>query len=234
MALLRKWRKFAWLSKKTGFSLIELLVVISIISLLFALLFPSLEQVRNRAKATKCMSNLRQLGIAVHTYWIENDSKLTALNGVFPVWGDTSGTQAWSTLIYPYVENKKEIFIDPGRPGWMPKIPVSYYLNVIEPFLTNGSKVGFITLDQRSIQDESKFILMSEDLALSPQNEIDPTNETKDRTGFSNTIPCFPPYHGGKVNMLFADGHVTAHGSYDSRYMTYWGYTTNDWLNYLP
>jgi len=54
--------------KQTGFTLIELLVVIAIIAILAAILFPVFAKVREKARQTQCMSNLKQVGLAVLQY----------------------------------------------------------------------------------------------------------------------------------------------------------------------
>jgi len=51
-----------------GFTLVELLVVIAIIAMLVALLIPSLQTSIQKGQSTKCMSNLRQIGVAVQQY----------------------------------------------------------------------------------------------------------------------------------------------------------------------
>ncbi len=59
-----------------AFTLIELIVVLAIIAILMSMVYPMYTSMSERAKATKDMSNLRQIGIATQTYLNDNDGVL--------------------------------------------------------------------------------------------------------------------------------------------------------------
>ncbi len=87
-----------------GFTLVELLVVVSITSTLLAVLMPSLNKVREQAKRVYCLSNMRQMTIAANTYVNSNDQH-------FPIsqWFDDKKSYGWDYVV-DNVSNK----IEPG------------------------------------------------------------------------------------------------------------------------
>jgi prepilin-type N-terminal cleavage/methylation domain-containing protein len=75
----QQWHPGRGRGKATGFTLIELLVVISIISILASMILPSLGRAKEKARVSNCLSNLRQLGIAMRLYVDDNNNR-------FPPW----------------------------------------------------------------------------------------------------------------------------------------------------
>jgi prepilin-type N-terminal cleavage/methylation domain-containing protein/prepilin-type processing-associated H-X9-DG protein len=61
--------------RRSGFTLIELLVVVAIIAILAAILFPVFAQAKESAKKTRCISNLRQIGLAWTLYAADSDDR---------------------------------------------------------------------------------------------------------------------------------------------------------------
>jgi len=89
---------------RRGFTLVELLVVITIIGILIALLLPAVQAAREAARRMACTNNMKQLGLAWHNYH--------SVHKCFPInWGlgtdaggDSTQGHSWCTLILPFIE----------------------------------------------------------------------------------------------------------------------------------
>ncbi len=101
---------------RSAFTLIELLVVIAIIGILMGLLMPAVQSIREAARRTECLNNIRQVGLAMHNYesslrrlppgWLDDnfDPAIPAGNGDVVDLGNRYG---WATLILPFIEQNQ-------------------------------------------------------------------------------------------------------------------------------
>jgi len=128
-------------SKRTGFTLIELLVVIAIIAILAAILFPVFARARENARKAQCVSNMKQLALALLMYaedydgraprhgwgWWEQAAYCETVPNNNNKWDwYPCGSQSmvtWRSLIYPYIKNAGiyncPTFERPDEPLWL-------------------------------------------------------------------------------------------------------------------
>lgn len=128
-----------------AFTLIELLVVIAIIAILAAILFPVFAKAREKARQTACLSNNKQIGLALMQYVQDYDSTMPDGNVLAGpsgnVYGDPSNPRpaggyaigrGYAGQIYPYIKNG-QLFKCPSDaydgPNTANTVPVSYAFN---------------------------------------------------------------------------------------------------------
>ncbi|MDX1933659.1 MAG: prepilin-type N-terminal cleavage/methylation domain-containing protein [Capsulimonadales bacterium] len=119
--------KFGLRGARRGFTLIELLVVIAIIAILAAILFPVFAQAREKARQTSCLSNMKQLGLAVRMYVQDYDETFSPIRVALATATNFPNVPAdsvltWRNVVQPYVKNTG-IFSCPSNPNSRPLGP---------------------------------------------------------------------------------------------------------------
>lgn len=119
---LARWGHLSGFKITSGFTLIELLVVIAIIAILAAMLLPALARAKQRAKQANCISNMRQIGIALVMY--ANDFTF------YPSCYDaTKGYYVWQPRLLSLMSNNRKAFSCPGA------LETSYWDTNVNPTL---------------------------------------------------------------------------------------------------
>jgi prepilin-type N-terminal cleavage/methylation domain-containing protein/prepilin-type processing-associated H-X9-DG protein len=99
---------------RRAFTLVELLVVVAIIGVLVGLLLPAIQGARRAARRTQCISNMRQIGLAIHQYADTHDGHFPLLAYHNRVKNKKSEEEkSWVASLAPYMENVDEIRLCP-------------------------------------------------------------------------------------------------------------------------
>ena len=186
-----------------AFTLIEMLVVIAIIATLAALLFPAINGMAERGKATQDMNNLRQLGLATQMYLNDND------NSFFPQTG------SWMTLLNPKYIGTWKVFQSPfdhrSPSETAAAAPVSYGLN---QHTNDGQNTGGILAEK--ITNASGFIVYAPAQASGTSTTFSGTGAasapgvTVLKNGSSPGGTTIGGTHNSRkrINAVFGDWHV--------------------------
>jgi len=188
-------------TNRRGFTLIELLVVIAIISILASILFPVFARAREKGRQAACISNVRQLALAMSMYAQDYDEIITP---------GCLGTTMWHELIYPYTHNR-QIYLCPSRKDRAMGYAVNNLVAGASEGMLFDPAVKILVLD---VPPEALGATAS-----SPGNEWwgnslsgvgIPLPLPTDVTDGDNTFKHLsqPERHNDGINIGFGDGHV--------------------------
>jgi prepilin-type N-terminal cleavage/methylation domain-containing protein/prepilin-type processing-associated H-X9-DG protein len=200
--------------RRAGFTLVELLVVVAVIAILAAILFPVFARAREKARQTKCLSNLRQVGLALRMYVDDYDGLYPTVlaedtspdtPGAF----DLNAVADWTEMIADHLKDK-QIQRCPSDLAPAAGFESSYALNAwFEYHLT-----------QNDVTHQSDTILLAERLNNAEtekhsehfvwwlwQGKTWPPAATPDPTQAASQELALIR-HNGQSNYMFADGHL--------------------------
>jgi prepilin-type N-terminal cleavage/methylation domain-containing protein/prepilin-type processing-associated H-X9-DG protein len=187
-------------NRSPAFTIIEMIIVLAVIAVMMSFVYPMYTGATERAKATKDMSNLRQIAIAVQTYLNDNDQILPATT----TW---PGTSATPVLYSKYIATRK-VFqspFDKRTPAETDTAPVSYSINT-NMYVKLGTNPNIL-----------KVVSPSSTFLMAPKYTGNPGSSAS-WTGTTTSAPDLPVgapaetkgthSNGRQINVLFCDWHT--------------------------
>jgi len=193
--------------RHAGFTLIELLVVIAIIAILAAILFPVFARAREKARQTSCLSNTKQIGIAVDMYTTDYDEN-------FPMSMYTPGMAGPIVTFYhalqPYMKNAQIL----QCPSEINRITMAQIQALVPiPLAAGITSVGY-NGNYAVFEDGPNNLLTGANHAVISQGRLTyPAETIVMADGEIEAAPVLfnspvVPAHNEVFNATFADGHA--------------------------
>jgi prepilin-type N-terminal cleavage/methylation domain-containing protein/prepilin-type processing-associated H-X9-DG protein len=191
---------------RDGFSLIELIAVVGIVTVLIALTVPTIRVVRDHAKATECKSQLHQIGITVAAYASENRGLVIPWDGP----PGNPGRRAWPEILFRTARPKVVLCPTAEAPEFLSYVMNMWLLN--GRIRADGGNSGRISPSEIVLAGENWPWTNYEIHMLKPE--------------FQNKTIYNPVRHGPKLrsNYLYLDFHVSndplrVHSKWDDWYI---------------
>ncbi len=214
---------------KCGFTLIEILVVVAIIAVLAAILFPAFARARENARRASCQSNLKQIGLGLLQYSQDYDEKLVRAwygsgHGKFATGSDTADRYKWMDAAFPYIKSE-QIFNCPSHSpsAWASPYKFrdgfswgSYFINssYYEPGNYEQSPAGEGNVNLAAIENSATCLWIGDsessgyhDFEFAWENVTDQPTVDANAAGF-RVLDTLVERHPASTVALFCDGHV--------------------------
>jgi len=187
------------------------LVVIAIIAILAAILFPVFARAREKARQTSCLNNVKQLGLAVMQYVQDYDETFPfadisyAVAVLRPYSGGISATHKWADMIYPYVKNTQTFKCPSG-----PRVWISYAWNANLGYWGTTTRTGAIYqgVPLATVEKPAETVVIAD-------TERDSHYSGDNSYLLWSSMHCsrfMPARHNGGANLALCDGHAKWYG----------------------
>ena len=206
---------------RRAFTLIEILVVIAIIGILAAILFPVFARARENARRASCQSNLKQIGLGIMQYSQDYDDKFPMSRVGNPAVGKPYG---WADAFQPYVKST-QLLQCPSNSDPLPDYTIAipgrqaYYTDYVYNSALGGISVGTAQsvgsgISLAALENSSLTVALLEGKYNSSLPTGNASARSATRGGGSYTDPVLnvnefaANRHLDGSNLLFTDGHV--------------------------
>lgn len=201
-------------SLQRGFSLVELLVALSVIAILGLITSVVISEVRETADRTQCVNKMRNMGAAMHTYTVDHDDQLPGPT-YFTLLYTGGGEYQFASYLAPYLDyyisdryqfEELQPFICPPVLDLNPTIKASYYINhqvkfsagPLDPWGDPRKETTPMTMTQlNALVDTTEACAIRDAYGIEPD--------------YPKNVSIAGPAQHGKTNFLYFDWHIESH-----------------------